>query len=114
MCFVQEVQRHLMNGSGWVQAKQTALLSVALEWGHDFDDGPHAVTALQIVESALLDPVLVEYLEAQYGDRTGTSLPAPEASIPVPYVSVSLQEKTYEEQNFGNWIHFYGIHNHLE
>jgi hypothetical protein len=99
-------------------ALQHALMSVALEWGHDFMMEQDAPRVLQLIQAVLIDPVVVEVLEqnahAQGMVGADPTQALPPAMIPIHAVSFNLLDRTPEEAEFSQWLHTHPIHNHAE
>jgi len=115
MCFTRKLQRLVSQYAvPWDQAVQQALLASALEWGHDFSQEVSAPMILQLTQSVLIDPVVVDALKRSANEQgllyniQTQELPA--SSIPIPYVSLEMTGKTSEEIEFSKWLHSTPIH----
>lgn len=113
--FCQEVKRAIERYQApWDQAVQHGLLSAALEWGHDFTQEMDASRVMQLVQAALIDPLIIDSLKRS-AEESGmlTEMPVmepPPAYIPIPAVSLELTTRTREEEEFSQWIHSVAIH----
>jgi len=117
--FAREVERLLSYyHASWDQAVNQALMTVALEWGHDFSTEPDPLRVLQLVQEVLVDPVVVQVLQQNakargvIGSAGAAELPAP--TIPVPYVTIDLTDRTADEAEFSQWIHGISLHDYAE
>ena len=112
--FSREVQRLLtVFNASWDQAVNSALLTVALEWGHDLTQEQDAPRITQLILETLIDPVLVELLQTksqELGLGTGGGGELPPATLLIPAVSMELVDLTSEEKEFSQWLHAQPIH----
>lgn len=101
----------------WETALQHGLLCVAQEMGYDLSVEPDQQTALQLIIELLVDPILVETLQASAESmgllgQEPTVVPAPPPAV-VP-VSMDLTARTVAEEEFSQWLHTHPIHEHSE
>lgn len=114
--FSREVQRILYEGcTPWEIACAYATAQVAAEMGYDLREQMDLEQALPLVRELLIDPVVVEVLERNAnqnklcdGDPRLLDLPG----RPVSYVSLDLNTRTADEQDFSAWLHAYPVHRH--
>lgn len=118
MTFSREVNRLLSAGQyTWDEIKNQAVMSVALEWGHDLVGAVDAPYALQMIEQTLIDPVVLNTL-FQNASQSGTLAPVPMGAptypkVAVPIVSLALTDRTEEEMEFSTWLHQMPLHEQL-
>ena len=98
----------------WDQAMNQALMCAAMEWGHDFGVETDTMGVMQLIQSVLIDPIIVDALK-QSAQEAGllvefASMPLPTPAVPVPYVSIDLMTKTSDEEEFSQWLHAAPIH----
>jgi len=110
MSFSREMERLLTQYQmPWEQAMNQALMVVALEWGHDFSMEPDPSGITQLVGSVLVDPVVMQVLQANAEDQgligMQPAMPPGPGTIPIPVVSLDLLDRTSEEKEFSNWLH---------
>jgi len=117
--FSSEMQRLLtVYNLPWDQAMNSAVMTVALEWGHDLSQEMDIARVTQLILETLIDPVVVEVLHQKsqelglgQGGQTGQ---VPPPTLLIPTVSMSLLGKTPDETEFSQWIHAYPAHSHAQ
>ena len=113
--FYQEMKRLIERYKApWDQAMNQALMCAAMEWGHDFGVETDTMGVMQLIQSVLIDPIIVDALK-QSAQEAGllvefASMPLPTPAVPVPYVSIDLMTKTSDEEEFSQWLHAAPIH----
>jgi hypothetical protein len=113
--FYQEMRRLLEHYQApWDMAVNNALMSVALEWGHNFAQEMDVGYVMQLIQAVLIDPIVLDVLrrgaeeQGMIFELPTQELPTP--TIPIPYVSMDVVDRNGEELEFSNWLHSVAVH----
>ena len=113
--FAREVTRLVTQYQApWEQAVSNAVLAAAVEWGHDLTAEQDVPRTLQLIQSILIDPVLIEAINRNMQEQGMLSeeqvYELPPILIPIPHVTLSLTDRTEEELEFSEWLHGTPLH----
>lgn len=113
------LQRLLSNSyTNYMSAHYHALREVAAEMGHRLDAVDDPSMALQAIEQAAVDPLVVMAIKRACEDGTvdlnGPDMPEGSLHDAIPRVSMVLSGRTEDEEEFSYWLRTVALHDYME
>ena len=117
--YSMEVQRIFgAHNVSYDAAHNFALLEVASEMGHNLDSVEDFETAIHMIEAAAIDPIVIQAIKTNcqtmgigMGGETMLRRPVFDS---VPHVSMILNGRTEDEEEFSKWLRMVPVHNYLQ
>jgi hypothetical protein len=108
-CYSMAFQNVLaQNDVSYDCAHHFAMLDVAMQLGHDLDSVEDYSTALESIQTAAVDPVVVDSIRSNCSKlgigKNNNPLTKP-VWPSIPFVSAALTGRTEEEEGFSKWLH---------